>query len=311
MLLFSYIDNLLCLKQNKFMIKLLFTTFIICLFLTIDSSSLPHNQSNIDSLQSELTRTKNELKASETTLNTIREEKHYIQTLAIIGGSIATVLIAVIIFYQRRKSEQLLYTILPQKIAKRLKGNKDLIADDYKNISIVFMDLVGFTAFAKEMPAADVVKILNEVFHRLDDLCTLHNLEKIKTMGDGYMAAAGVPEPDEKHAINIVNFALAARDVIAELDKKSPMDLGARLGIESGPVVAGVIGKQKFIYDLWGDSVNTASRMESTGIPGKVQISENVKSEIEKHSNEYVFFKRDPINVKGRGIMQTYLVELK
>lgn len=254
----------------------------------------------IDSLQSELTKTKNELKANEIAINAIRQEKKFIQTLALIGGFVAIVLIAVIIFYQRRKSEQLLYNILPQKIAKRLKGTKDLIADDYKNISIVFMDLVGFTAFAKEMPAADVVKILNEVFQSLDDLCTVHHLDKIKTMGDGYMAAAGVPEHDEKHAINIVNFALAARDVIIELDKNSEMKLGARLGIESGPVVAGVIGKQKFIYDLWGDSVNTASRMESTGIASKVQISENVKNEIEKHSNEYTFFKREPIDVKGR-----------
>jgi len=293
------------------MMKILFTILFISLFLSIHSNTLPQNQSKVDSLQTELTKTKNELKANEIALSTIRKDKQDLQTLAIIGGSIATVLIAVIIFYQRRKSEQLLYTILPQKIAKRLKGTEDLIADDYKNISIVFMDLVGFTAFAKEMPAAEVVKILNEIFHRLDDLCTEHNLEKIKTMGDGYMAAAGVPEPDEKHAINIVNFALAARDVIAELDKKSPMDLGARLGIESGPVVAGVIGKQKFIYDLWGDSVNTASRMESTGVPGKVQISENVKMEIEKRSDNYTFFKREPIEVKGRGVMQTYLVELK
>jgi len=291
--------------------KILFTILFISLFLSIHSNTLPQNQSKVDSLQTELTKTKNELKANEIALSTIRKDKQDLQTLAIIGGSIATVLIAVIIFYQRRKSEQLLYTILPQKIAKRLKGTEDLIADDYKNISIVFMDLVGFTAFAKEMPAAEVVKILNEIFHRLDDLCTEHNLEKIKTMGDGYMAAAGVPEPDEKHAINIVNFALAARDVIAELDKTSPMDLGARLGIESGPVVAGVIGKQKFIYDLWGDSVNTASRMESTGVPGKVQISENVKMEIEKRSDNYTFFKREPIEVKGRGVMQTYLVELK
>lgn len=251
----------------------------------------------------------NEVKNKEIELLKIEQEKQVVQTFTLIGGLVMLVLIIIIIFYQRGKSEALLLNILPQQIAKRLKGKVKIIADDFSNASTVFIDLVGFTAFAKDKPAAEVVKVLNSVFHRLDDLVTIYGLEKIKTMGDGYMAAAGVPVPTLDHAVNAIEFAMAVRNEIIKFNQESGLNLDARLGIESGPVVAGVIGKKKFIYDLWGDSVNTASRMESTGMPGQIQITENVKKELESISNNYIFIEREPIEVKGKGTMQTFFVE--
>lgn len=265
---------------------------------------------NLEAVKENLeTKRKNELKDKEIAILNIEQEKQEVQAYAMIGGLGALGMIISIIFYQRRKSEALLLNILPATIAKRLKGKEKNIADDFNNASTVFIDLVGFTSFAKDKPAAEVVKVLNKVFHRLDDLVTAHGLEKIKTMGDGYMAAAGVPEQTKEHAKNAVNFAMAVRDEIIKFNNETGLNLDARLGIESGPVVAGVIGKKKFVYDLWGDSVNTASRMESTGLPGQIQITENVKNELELLTNSFTFLERAPIEVKGKGIMQTYFVE--
>jgi class 3 adenylate cyclase len=153
--------------------------------------------------------------------------------------------------------------------------------------------------------------MLNEVFNKVDGLIVKYGLEKIKTIGDGYMAAAGVPEPCADHSVRATNFALDVHIIIAELNKVRETDIRARVGIESGPIVAGVIGKMKFAYDLWGDSVNTASRMESTGKPGFVHISANTKRELESQTDAFEFEELEPMEVKGKGLMLTYMVSRK
>jgi class 3 adenylate cyclase len=153
------------------------------------------------------------------------------------------------------------------------------------------------------------VKVLNKIFHRFDELVNKHGLEKIKTMGDGYLAVSGVPDPDTNHCQKAINFALEVRKEIEKFNNETGLSINARIGLESGPLVAGVIGSSKFIYDIWGDSVNTASRMESTGTPGKIQITENVKNELEKQTTNLQFEKREAFEVKGKGTMQTYFIE--
>ncbi len=259
-------------------------------------------------------------KAREDDLNRIKIEKQEIQLAAqekekqiiifsAVGGIFGVLIILGVIFNQRRKSEKLLLNILPSKIAKRLKSKEDNISDDFENATIIFIDLVGFTSFAKDKKASEVVKLLNNIFHRFDDLVKKNGLEKIKTMGDGYLAVAGVPEPDPNHCQKAVNFALDVRNEIEKFNNETGLSINARIGLESGTLVAGVIGSSKFIYDIWGDSVNTASRMESTGEPGKIQITENVKAELEKLETTLIFEAREPLQVKGKGIMQTYFLE--
>ncbi len=230
---------------------------------------------------------------------------------AFIGGAIGIAFIAIIVFRQRQRSEKLLLNILPMKIAKRLKKKERLIADDIECASIVFIDLVGFTAYSKDRKASDVLQMLNDVFDKFDGLIVKYGLEKIKTIGDGYMAAAGVPEPCEDHSVRATNFSLDIHIVLKEINAKMNTDIHARVGIESGPIVAGVIGEMKFAYDLWGDSVNTASRMESTGTPGLVHISSNVKRELDTQTHNFKFEELEPMQVKGKGEMITYMVHRK
>jgi len=251
----------------------------------------------------------NELKDAEIELLVSNQEKQVLRTYSLIGGLVALAIIIGIIFVQRKKSEKLLLNILPVKIAKRLKRKEENIADDFENATTIFIDLVGFTSFAKDKKASEVVKVLNKIFHRFDDLVNKHGLEKIKTMGDGYLAVAGVPEPDTNHCQKAVNFALEVRKEIEKFNNETGLNINARIGLETGPLVAGVIGSSKFIYDIWGDSVNTASRMESTGTPGKIQITENVKNELEKQTTNLQFEKREAFEVKGKGIMHTYFLE--
>ncbi len=230
---------------------------------------------------------------------------------AFIGGAIGIAFIAIIVFRQRQRSEKLLLNILPLKIANRLKKKERLIADDIECASIVFIDLVGFTAYSKDRKASDVLQMLNDVFHEIDGLIVKYGLEKIKTIGDGYMAAAGVPEPCSDHSVRATNFSLDVHIVLKEINAKMNTDIKARVGIESGPIVAGVIGEMKFAYDLWGDSVNTASRMESTGTPGLVHISSNVKRELDGQNHNFKFDELPPMEVKGKGKMITYMVHRK
>ena len=206
---------------------------------------------------------------------------------------------------ERDKSEQLLLNVLPPAIAGRLKDRETTIADRYAEATILFADLVGFTRLAQRMDAESVVRMLNDVFTRFDALTDRYGLEKIKTIGDCYMAVGGVPEERAGHCAAVADMAL---DMIRELDAfnaASGQALQIRIGINTGSVVAGVIGRKKFIYDLWGDAVNTASRMESHGEPSRIHATQAVVDAI---GDRYVFEARGEIEVKGRGPMATWFL---
>lgn len=207
---------------------------------------------------------------------------------------------------ERKKSEKLLLNILPVQIADRLKKNEDFIADGFQNVSILFADIAGFTPLSNRLKPERLVAILNELFTHFDSLAEKYKLEKIKTIGDAYMAAAGLPEPDKNHAINCVNMALDMRDFMSATRIPEAENLSLRIGIHSGNVVAGVIGRKKFAYDLWGDAVNTASRMESHGIPGEIQITSDVKDLVKDH---FLLTERGLVEVKGKGLLKTYFVK--
>lgn len=206
------------------------------------------------------------------------------------------------------KSEKLLQNILPNSIIKKLRENPDTIAERYENCTVLFSDIVGFTGMSKSMTAVSVVSLLNDIFSKFDDIAEKYNLEKIKTIGDAYMIVGGLPEPNLNHAENVVRFALEMLEIISEYSKENNISLEIRIGINSGSAVAGVIGKKKFIYDLWGDSVNTASRMESHGLPGQIQVSE---STYELLKDIFQFEDRGKIEVKGLGEVRSYLLNSK
>ena len=210
---------------------------------------------------------------------------------------------------EQEKSEALLLNILPRPIAERLKAAAQMIADHFAEASILFADVVDYTLLAQRLPPAQMVGILDQLFSRFDVLVERHGLEKIKTIGDCYMAAAGVPNPSPDHARNAALLALDMRDVLATSAVAGQPGLELRIGINSGPVVAGVIGTKRFLYDLWGDAVNTASRMESHGTPGEIQIT---RATYELLKDEFVCTPRGTILVKGKGEMETwYLVGLR
>jgi adenylate cyclase len=210
---------------------------------------------------------------------------------------------------EQAKSEALLLSILPRPIAERLKATDETIADDIDGASILFADVVGFTPLSQRLPAADTVGILDQLFSRFDELVERHGLEKIKTVGDCYMAAAGVPDPRHDHARRAALLALDMRDAVASSAVAGQPSLELRIGVNSGPVVAGVIGRKRFLYDLWGDAVNTANRMESHGTPGEIQIT---RETYELLKDEFACRPRGTIMVKGKGEMETwYLEELR
>lgn len=204
----------------------------------------------------------------------------------------------------RARSESLLLNILPREIAEKLKTNPRYIADYYPEASVLFADIVGFTPLASSMKAGKVVDMLNEIFVAFDTILQKYHLEKIKTIGDCYMAVAGVPNPRPDHALALTQAALEMLEYI-QTHTFYGHTLHLRIGIDSGPVVAGVIGKNKFIYDLWGDTVNLASRMESHGLPDRVQITRKVYDQVK----EYLpCQERGLIFVKGKGRVQTFWV---
>lgn len=206
---------------------------------------------------------------------------------------------------EKQTSERLLLNVLPGPIADRLKRGENLIADRFEAVSVLFADLVGFTAVASRTSAEELVNMLNELFSQFDRLAERHGLEKIKTIGDSYMVVAGVPHPVEHHALAITRMALDMAAVVETFSRRVGQPLSIRLGIHTGSVVAGVIGEKKSIYDLWGDTVNIASRMESTGVPGRVQLSA-VTAELV--SEGFELEPRGPIDVKGKGKMEVFLV---
>jgi guanylate cyclase len=207
----------------------------------------------------------------------------------------------------QHRSDDLLHNILPDEIAARLKDGSTMIADDFPSASVLFADVVGFTPMSAGMSPPELVGLLNDVFTTFDGFVAELGLEKIKTVGDEYMVAAGVPRARADHAHATADLALRIRDHVATNQVKDHR-LSLRIGINSGPVTAGIIGTHKFSYDLWGDTVNTASRMESEGVPGSIQVS---PSTYELIKDEYVCEARGPIRVKGKSEMETYLLIAK
>jgi len=205
----------------------------------------------------------------------------------------------------RKQADLLLLNILPGPIADRLKQKPEVIADGYSEVTILFADIVDFTRLSSHANPVEVVRVLNDIFSDLDDLAKQHGLEKIKTTGDGYMVAGGLPVTREDHCNAVVSFALDMLDRIKQHHAWNNEPIHLRVGIDTGPVVAGVIGQHKFIYDLWGDAVNTASRMESNGLADVIQVTEAVKRKLD---GKYIFEQREPINIKGKGQMVTYLL---
>ena len=206
---------------------------------------------------------------------------------------------------ERAKSERLLLNVLPASVASRLKESDQVIADGFPSASVLFADIVGFTPLAQELSPAEAVAMLNRMFTAWDVLTERHGLEKIKTIGDAYMVAGGIPTPREDHAEAIAEMALEMGAEVERCAAESGLSLEVRIGMDTGPVVAGVIGRSKFIYDLWGDTVNTASRMESHGVPGAIQVTERAYEQLR---HRYDLRPRGTIEVKGKGPMTTYLL---
>ena len=234
------------------------------------------------------------------------------------GGLFAT--LAACAYYSRRatliaeaaldrahaRSEELLHNILPTSIASRLKRQGGTIADGFADVSVLFADIVGFTRISARLPPQRLVEILNDLFCRFDDLADKLRLEKIKTIGDCYMVAGGLPDLRADHAEAVAAMALGMLEIVAEFRTRAEEQIELRIGIHSGPVVAGVIGKRKFIYDLWGDTVNTASRMESHGKPGRIQITMESQRLL---VGKYRTTSRGLIEVKGKGPMETWFLD--
>ncbi len=206
---------------------------------------------------------------------------------------------------EQQKSEGLLLNVLPAPVATRLKEGEGVIAEGFPAVTVLFADLVGFTPLAERLSASEVVSLLDGVFARWDALVAEQGVEKIKTIGDAYMVAGGIPIPRDDHAEAIAEVALAMGPELARCSTETGLPLQVRIGIDSGPVVAGVIGRAKFSYDLWGDTVNTASRMEAHAEPSTIQVTERA---YERLRGRYEFRRRGTIDVKGKGPMTSYLL---
>lgn len=211
-----------------------------------------------------------------------------------------------IIDRERHRSEKLLHNILPVSIADQLKSNTSVIANRFESATVLFADIVGFTSLSEKMPPEKLTHILNLIFSMFDFLADKYGLEKIKTIGDAYMVAGGIPTQNKDHVEAVADMALEMLEELTRFNIENGQFFTIRIGIHSGPLVAGVIGTKKFTYDVWGDTVNTASRMESHGISGKIQVSQQV---YEILKNKYKFEERGIINIKGKGEMKTYLLQ--
>jgi class 3 adenylate cyclase len=208
---------------------------------------------------------------------------------------------------ERDRSDELLLNILPRRIADRLKeAPATIIAESFPEASILFADIVGFTQLASQLPPTELVDLLNGIFSEFDALLDVHGLEKIKTIGDAYLAAAGVPEARRDHASSAADMALDMMAALRRFNERRGTSFQMRVGMNSGPVVAGVIGTRKFIFDLWGDAVNVASRMESQGLPARIQVSE---ASFYLLREKFHLVERGEIPVKGKGVMRTWFLE--
>jgi adenylate cyclase len=206
---------------------------------------------------------------------------------------------------EQDRSESLLLNVLPREIAARLKGGERVIADHHPSVSILFADLAGFTPLTNQLSPTAMVELLNDIYSHFDSLIEKHGVEKIRTIGDNYMIASGLPRPRADHAQALARLALEMNAYIAGLAPVEGRRLSFRIGINSGPVIAGVIGYKKFAYDVWGDTANIASRMESQGIPGKIQITQATYELIQEN---FICEPHGSIDVKGKGPMQTWFL---
>ena len=206
---------------------------------------------------------------------------------------------------EQEKSERLLLNVLPASIAARLKQTEGVIADGFPEVTVLFADIVDFTRRSERIAPEQVVQALNDLFSVFDQHARQRGLEKIKTVGDAYMVAGGLPDPRPDHAQAVIEMAMAMRDEVARRSDPDGQPLAVRIGIDTGPVVAGVIGTSKFSYDLWGDTVNMASRMESQGVAGCIQVTART---YERLKDGYRFERRGPIPIKGKGEIVTYFL---
>jgi adenylate cyclase len=206
---------------------------------------------------------------------------------------------------EQEKSERLLLNILPEPIAERLKQGQVTIADNFADVTVLFAGLVDFTRLSTRVSPRELVSLLNEIFSTFDQLADRYGLEKIKTVGDAYLVVGGLPTPRPDHAAAIAEMALEMQQAVTRLSAELEETFSLRIGINTGPVVAGVIGARKFSYDLWGDTVNTASRMESHGLAGHIQVT---TATYERLQDKYLFEERGCIPVKGKGEVRTFLL---
>jgi class 3 adenylate cyclase len=206
---------------------------------------------------------------------------------------------------ERAKSERLLLNILPQPIAERLKQKEDTIVDSFPEVTVLFADLVGSTTLIAQIPPEEMIVLLDEIFVIFDQLAEAHGIEKIKTIGDACMVVGGLNLPRADHAEAVANMALDLKQEINQLAQGTGLPINVRIGIHTGPVIGGVIGRKKFSYDLWGDTVNTASRMESHSEVGKIQVSQEAYEHL---SQAYLFEERGPVQIKGKGELVTYFL---
>jgi adenylate cyclase len=226
-------------------------------------------------------------------------------------GGVSTVVYFLLRYFMRglareqQKSERLLLNVLPATIAERLKAGERPLADRFEEVAVLFADLVGFTAMSEHLTPEEVVELLDGLFTEFDTMAQRHHLEKIKTVGDAYMVVAGLPEPRADAAEAVLEMAVEMQRLVVAFPTPFGAELRLRMGIDVGPVVAGVIGERKFTYDLWGDTVNTASRMESHGIPGRIQVTPRA---YERLRDRYQFEPREPLEIKGKGMMAPFLL---
>jgi len=211
---------------------------------------------------------------------------------------------------EQKVSERLLRNMLPHAIAERLKGREadsfsDLIADNFEDVTVLFADIVGFTTFSETVTPRVLVDVLNDIFTRFDVIADARGLEKIKTIGDAYMAVAGLPTPVADHGARAAHMALDMMDAVERHNVGNDHKLKVRIGLSTGAVVAGVIGKRKFLYDVWGDTVNTASRMESQGVTGRIQLTDSTRARL---TDGFALEARGAIEVKGKGEMHTWFL---
>lgn len=209
------------------------------------------------------------------------------------------------ILEEQEKSDNLLLNTLPEKVVNELKQNGTTAPESFDNVTIYFSDLVGFTELSDKLSPSELIEELNDLFTVFDDIMTSHSCERIKTIGDAYMAVCGMPESNPEHALNIVRAAIGIMNYVKERNRNSQTQWEIRIGIHTGKVVGGIVGVRKYIYDVFGDAVNTASRMESNSLPMRINISENTYSIVK---DNFICTQRSPVQIKGKGLMNMYFI---